>query len=295
MELNEQQQELRFKSLARYKGRSGIIRNPFYTNLPKDTKVYVEGISSDAGLLILGYEKDSAYLKGYCFPEEVNLIDKEYSGSGMILKGVRTERKDKYGNSFIIELLNDGKSIYISQALSSLLLCNAEENYIGFASDPEIGEIYIFNAKTVDQGYLLDKKNNRIVSPADHRELSNAFHNNILEIYETSIINPEFPDMIFYKTKMSYYVDTDYKKPSVSKTQRKGTSVVTNKSLLDSMRNQGSEKMAQEMQNYLSNTPKSTTTGIFVQRPFIASNSVSEDSYFPTENTPNIEQIKKQF
>ena len=204
MELNNEQKEKRINSLIKLKGRCGVIRNPFFTDLPKNTRVYVYGVMVEEGLLAVEYQDHDDYSKSVCFPEELNLTDKEYSGTGMVLKGVREERKDKYDNNCVVELLNDGKSIYISQALSSLLLCNSEQNYIGFASDPEIGESYIFNAKSSDQGYLLDKKNNRIISPADHRELLKQFESNIIEINEISVINSEFPDMIFYKTKKSF-------------------------------------------------------------------------------------------
>lgn len=205
MELNIEQREKRIKSLAKLKGRCGIIRNPFFTTAPKDTKVYIYAIIPEEGILGIEYQLDTGeFTKCACFPEELNLTDKEYSGTGMVLKGVREERKDKYGNICAVELLNDGKSIYISQALSSLLLCNSEQNYIGFASDPEIGESYVFNAKTADQGYLLDKKNNRIISPADHRELLKQFESNVVEINDSAIINSEFPDTIFYKTRRSF-------------------------------------------------------------------------------------------
>lgn len=228
MELNNEQREKRIKSLAKLKGRCGVIRNPFYTTAPKDTKVYIYTVIPEEGILGIEYQLDNGeFTKCGCFPEELNLTDKEYSGTGMVLKGVREERKDKYGNICAVELLNDGKSIYISQALSSLLLCNSEQNYIGFASDPEIGESYVFNAKTADQGYLLDKKNNRIISPADHRELLKQFESNVIEINDLAIINSEFPDTIFYKTRRSFQTLQN----TPVKTSKKPSAKPVNKSL----------------------------------------------------------------
>lgn len=243
MELNNEQREKRIKSLAKLKGRCGVIRNPFYTTAPKDTKVYIYTFIPEEGILEIEYQLDNGeFTKCGCFPEELNLTDKEYSGTGMVLKGVREERKDKYGNICAVELLNDGKSIYISQALSSLLLCNSEQNYIGFASDPEIGESYVFNAKTADQGYLLDKKNNRIISPADHRELLKQFESNVIEINDLAIINSEFPDTIFYKTRRSFQtlqntpVKKQVKKPSAKPTTYESSYTTLADKMIDELR-----------------------------------------------------------
>lgn len=249
MELNNEQREKRIKSLAKLKGRCGIIRNPFYTTAPKDTKVYIYTVIPEEGILGVEYQLDNGeFTKCGCFPEELNLTDKEYSGTGMVLKGVREERKDKYGNICAVELLNDGKSIYISQALSSLLLCNSEQNYIGFASDPEIGESYVFNAKTADQGYLLDKKNNRIISPADHRELLKEFESNVIEINDSAIINSEFPDTIFYKTRRGFQTLQNTPVKTSKKSSGKPTTYESlHESLNESLRTTLADKMLDDL------------------------------------------------
>lgn len=219
IQLNENQTKAKLDHLKRYKGRNAIVRNPFFCKFEKGAKVYVRSIDYDNNLLLLE-DRLGTFISEYAYPEEVNLIDLEYSGFGLTLKGVRNERKDKYGSTYVIELLPNGKEIYISQALTSLLLCNSEESYIGFATDPDIKETYIFKANK-DTGYLLNSKNNRITSPADHRELQELANNGILSVDNQSIISSEdFPDNIFYKViinKNVYKESNPLKKNKISK------------------------------------------------------------------------------
>ncbi len=239
--MNEQLKELKLKQISRLKGRNGIIRNPYYTSIPNGTKVYFGNYLYDNDiqdyLCVLQYDNPNAkfnedpWTKGFALLDEINFSDKEFSGTGLYLKGVRTERKDKYGSTLALELLNDTKTIYISQSLSSTLLCNDDNSYIGFATDPDEKATYIFKARDEKEGYLLNKANNRIISTADHRELLNNF-GNVVEVMQESIVTQDFPDTIFYRLKPTKKVFKD--EPTKGKKQKN-----TGDGLLNRLRTSG--------------------------------------------------------
>jgi len=194
-------QEKQYNSFRKNKSRRAIIRNPYYTNLPKDTKVFIYDVLEDELCRVFMLDNENTVSKDQiflCKYDELNFIDKEYSGTGLIKKGVRLERKDKYKGEYVVELLNDNKSIQFSQALLSLLQTN-DNNYIGFAYDAEIGSFYIYASKSENDGYLLNKTNSRIISIADHRELKQIFESDFISVDSKSILDLEnFPDLIFY-------------------------------------------------------------------------------------------------
>lgn len=198
--LNEQQKENYINEMMRYRGRIFAIRHNIICNLEKNTQVYVKGYDPDQNIFTC--QLPDSGNKVYCLPEELNVIDREFK-SPLIKKGIRNERVDKYKNEYAIELIKDQKSIQFSASLLSLLLCNTEKSYIGFAFDPDLDEIYIFKSDE-NQGYEIDQKNSRIKSSADWRELYNYTGKTIIGIYDTPIINSEFPDTIFYKINSSF-------------------------------------------------------------------------------------------
>lgn len=198
--LNEQQRENYINEMMRYRGRIFAIRHNIICNLEKNTQVYVKGY--DAEQNIFTCQLPDSGNKVYCLPEELNVIDREFK-SPLIKKGIRNERVDKYKNEYAIELIKDQKSIQFSASLLSLLLCNTEKSYIGFAFDPDLNEFYIFKSDE-NQGYEVDQKNSRIKSSADWRELYNYTGKTIIGIYDMPIINSEFPDTIFYKINSSF-------------------------------------------------------------------------------------------
>lgn len=198
--LNEQQRENYINEMMRYRGRIFAIRHNIICNLEKNTQVYVKGYDPDQNIFTC--QLPDSGNKVYCLPEELNVIDREFK-SPLIKKGIRNERVDKYKNEYAIELIKDQKSIQFSASLLSLLLCNTEKSYIGFAFDPDLDEIYIFKSDE-NQGYEVDQKNSRIKSSADWRELYNYTGKTIIGIYDTPIINSEFPDTIFYKINFSF-------------------------------------------------------------------------------------------
>lgn len=198
--LNEQQRENYINEMMRYRGRIFAIRHNIICNLEKNTQVYVKGYDADQNIFTC--QLPDSGNKVYCLPEELNVIDREFK-SPLIKKGIRNERVDKYKNEYAIELIKDQKSIQFSASLLSLLLCNTEKSYIGFAFDPDLNEFYIFKSDE-NQGYEIDQKNSRIKSSADWRELYNYTGKTIIGIYDTPIINSEFPDTIFYKINSSF-------------------------------------------------------------------------------------------
>jgi len=191
------EQEIKWRLLRKFIGRQGVIRIDGAA-LKKNTKIYVRDINPDLDIVVSTLEGTqlSSFRTVVNFGD-INFTDKEYSGSGISINGVRTEKKDKYKDDFVIELLKDNKTIQLSQALISLLKCN--NGYVGFAIDYDVKTSFIFNAKTEENGYLVDK-NGRIVSPADHRELLNYFNNTIIQVNPVSIIDSDnHPDYIFYQ------------------------------------------------------------------------------------------------
>jgi len=193
-------EEKQYLAFRKNKGRRAVIRNPYYTTLEKGTEVYIYSVDENLTCRVLEFLDGSpiqSKMHSVKF-DELNFIDKEYSGTGLIKKGVRQERKDKYKGNYVIELLNDGKSIQLSQALLSLLQTNVNE-YIGFAYDPEIKSFYIYSTNTENDGYLINKTNGRIISIADHRELLKTMNSSYIIVDSTPILDLEkFPDLIFY-------------------------------------------------------------------------------------------------
>lgn len=201
IDLSKEQIEKRNEYYIRLKGRHAIITNPYYTKLAKDTRFQIMGyLENDGVFKILGYDHGNY---GYCLPDEFQLIDKEFSDFKIIKKGIRTERKDKFGDKFMLELQNNKRDIYLSSSTVSLLNLNSEENYVGFATDPDTGIMYVFSADKVS-GYLLNKDNNRITSVADWREMFKLYETMNFEIIPQPIIDNNNPGFIFYTVKPNF-------------------------------------------------------------------------------------------
>ena len=201
MNLEKEQIEKRDAYYIRLKGRHGVITNPYYTKMPKDTRFQIQTYMETEGIFkILGHN-DGNY--SYCLADEFQIIDKEFSDFKIVKKGIRVERKDKFGDRFMIELQNNKRDIYLSSALVSLLNMNEAENYVGFASDPDTGRMYMCSSDNVS-GYLLNKDNNRITSVADWREMFKLYETMNFEITPQPIIDNNNPGFIFYTVKANY-------------------------------------------------------------------------------------------
>lgn len=228
MNLEKEQIEKRDAYNIRLKGRHGIITNPYYTKMAKDTRFQIQTYMEAEGMFkILGYE-DGNY--SYCLADEFQLVDKEFSDFKIVKKGIRVERKDKFGDRFMIELQNNKRDIYLSSAAVSLLNMNEAENYVGFATDPDTGRMYVFSADSVS-GYLLNKDNNRITSVADWREMFKLYETMNFEITPQPIIDNNNPGFIFYTVKANYeYFGKEqptFNNHKNTKQKVKDTSVVT--------------------------------------------------------------------
>jgi len=201
---NLTEEQLQNRTIQRYKllGRLGVVRNPYFTTIPRDTtvqlKLYDEKTDTFTALYSTKNPK-SLYFNANAeiTLDEINLIDKEFAGHSILVKGNRVERKDKFGDNFCIELIANKRDIYISSALISLLGLKDEQNYVGFAQDPENKTIYIFKSDEVN-GYLLNKTNGRITSTADWRELSVNYNTTIFEVTPHPIVDNNNPGFIFY-------------------------------------------------------------------------------------------------
>jgi len=201
MNLEKEQIEKRDAYYIRLKGRHGVITNPYYTRLAKDARFQIQTYMETEGVFKVIDFNSGAY--GYCLADEFQIIDKEFSDFKIVKKGIRVERKDKFGDRFMIELQNNKRDIYLSSASVSLLNMNQEENYVGFASDPDTGRMYIFSADNAS-GYLLNKDNNRITSTADWREMFKLYETMNFEITPQPIIDNNNPGFIFYTVKANY-------------------------------------------------------------------------------------------
>lgn len=202
IQLTNEQIEKRDYNFARLKGRTAVIDNSYITSIPNGTKVTIYSYSPEKGMFRVLYG-DNQRQDAYCCRDEFNLIDKEFSDYKILKKGIRIERKDKFGDRFIIELLNNKRDIFLSAALVSLLNLNDEENYVGFGADPDTGVMYIFKADKIS-GYLLNKNNNRITSTADWRELFQIYEKVYFEVVPRPIVDNENPGFVFYVVNPSF-------------------------------------------------------------------------------------------
>lgn len=206
MNLTNEQIEKKNNFAHKLRGRIGVIFNPYFTKFTEGTKIYIMNYIPEEGVFkVTNTENDKV---DFCFRDEFNLIDKEFSDYKIIKKGVRVERKDKYDNSFIIELLPNQRDIYLSTALSSLLnLNNKDKSYVGFASDPDTKSVYIFETDE-NTGYEFNKSNNRITSKADWRELNTMFEDCLaFKVVPQPIIdNQNNPGCVFYTLFPDYYL-----------------------------------------------------------------------------------------
>lgn len=202
MNLTQEQNDKRIMNNLRIRGRTAVIYNPYYSQLAHETKVYISAYIAEKDVFRVETQDGKLDL---CLRDELNLIDKEFSDFKIIKKGIRTERKDKYGDRFIVELINNKRDIYLSSALVSLLnLNNKDKSYVGFATDPDTKMIYIFSADEAT-GYEFNKSNNRITSAADWRELNKLTGCLAFDVRPQSIIdNINNPDTIFYSLTGSY-------------------------------------------------------------------------------------------
>lgn len=217
IELSKEQIEKRNYYYVRLKGRQAVISNPYFTKLESGDRISIHNYIEEKGLFKVLKHDSGNY--DYCLPDEFNLIDKEFSDFKIIKKGVRTERKDKFGDKFMLELQNNKRDIYLSCALSSLLNLNEEENYVGFANDPDTGNMYIFMADKVS-GYPFNKDNNRITSIADWREMNKIWDVTHFNVIPQPIIDNNNPGFIFY-TVIPNYNYTENTIPQVTKPEKR--------------------------------------------------------------------------
>jgi hypothetical protein len=234
MELHQQQLEQRAYQRGRLRGRQAVVRTNYFTEIGTGTKIILDKYVSDGDYYLARYGPGLQYSDAI-LPDEFNLIDMDYSGHKLLIRGIRAERKDKFGDNFCIELINNKRDIYISSALASLLNLNKDENYIGFAMNPDTKTMYIFNSDSVN-GYLYNKTNGRITSPADWRELQAMFPTTVFEVIPQPLIDNDNPGFVFYGMNPDhnyYYEQTPeiaVKQPKVKNISKKG------KSLADAMK-----------------------------------------------------------
>lgn len=202
MKLSEQQLEYRKVLSSSNRGRQAVIHKPYFTEIPKNTRIWISKYDTNEHAYYVEFEDGENIKTGWVLPDEIQFTDKEFSGFGIEKLGIRSERKDKYGNSLIIEIQNNKRDIQLSQALTSLLNLKGDKNCIGFARDPDSKQYYIF-AATKEDGYELDN-NNRITSPADARELEKLFGSTSFEVIAESIIDYNHPDIVLYGIRINY-------------------------------------------------------------------------------------------
>lgn len=214
MELTSDMLEKKTLLLQKLKGRVASTRM-VYSNpkIASGVQVYIKGLYKENTLLVQNTVDGRDYV---LYPDEINLLDKEYSDGKILKKGIRVERKDKYGDLFAIELISNKRDIYLSSALISLLNLNDETNYVGFAEDSDTGIMYIFKADEFS-GYELNKKNNRITSVADWRELSLKYGEESIVVKPLPITDIDNPGIILFTIQpfKNIYADAVIKARSV--------------------------------------------------------------------------------
>ncbi len=218
MKLNEQQLEARALTGHKNRGRRAEVHKPYFTVIPSGTKVYIHKYSSEDHAYFVEYSEGEDMKANWVLADEIQFIDKEFSGYKIEKLGVRTERKDKYGNSLVIEVQTNKRDLQFSQALISLLNLKNDRTNIGFARDPDTKQYYVF-AATEGEGYELDN-NNRITSTADCRELELLFNTTTFNIIPEPIIDYNHPDLVLYSIKPEY----NYNNPGNKKQRRSTTS-----------------------------------------------------------------------
>lgn len=126
---------------------------------------------------------------------ELEKID-EPKGS-LKLKKKREENLDEFGQSMVINLKDDEKTIYLSTSLRTTLNLKDGDG-IGFAIDTEKSEIYLYQELEPEQGWIIE--NGQIISSADWREIfqmcgTNNLYYNLASGSKTDF---DYPDYEFF-------------------------------------------------------------------------------------------------
>lgn len=113
------------------------------------------------------------------------------------LKKKREEVLDEFGQSMVIKLKDDEKTIYLSTSLRTTLNLKDGDG-IGFAIDTEKSEIYLYQELEPEQGWIIE--NGQIISSADWRELYQIFDSTTLyyNLNSGTISDLDYPDYEFY-------------------------------------------------------------------------------------------------
>lgn len=113
------------------------------------------------------------------------------------LKKKREEVLDEYGQSMVVKLKEDEKTIYLSTSLRTTLDIKDGDN-IGFGFNDSNGTILLYKEIEPNQGWLVE--DGQIVSSADWRELYQIFGSATLyyNLNSGTISDLDYPDYEFY-------------------------------------------------------------------------------------------------
>jgi hypothetical protein len=113
------------------------------------------------------------------------------------LKKKREEVLDEYGQSMVVKLKEDEKTIYLSTSLRTTLDIKDGDN-IGFGFNDSNGTILLYKEIEPNQGWPIE--NGQIVSSADWRELYQIFESTTLYYNLNSgvVLDLDYPDYEFY-------------------------------------------------------------------------------------------------
>lgn len=113
------------------------------------------------------------------------------------LKKKREEVLDEYGQSMVVKLKEDEKTIYLSTSLRTTLDIKDGDN-IGFGFNDSNGTILLYKEIEPNQGWSVE--NGQIVSSADWRELYQIFGSTTLyyNLNSGTISDLDYPDYEFY-------------------------------------------------------------------------------------------------
>ena len=133
----------------------------------------------------------------YVLEPELELEKIDESKGSLKLKKKREEVLDEFGQSMVINLKDDEKTIYLSTSLRTTLNLKDGDG-IGFAIDTEKSEIYLYQELEPEQGWIIE--NGQIISSADWREIFQMCRTNTLYYNLTSGSKTDFdyPDYEFF-------------------------------------------------------------------------------------------------
>jgi len=204
--MNKEEKEILFKKLC---GKQANVRFDITGHgIEKGSLVYIKKYDSETDTFIIEYSDDKGRLNASRITlTELNFRNESLNLKSLVMKGRRIERPDDYGSDLVIKLEDDGKTIYLSAALRSLLLLSADD-YVGFSVDTQTARVLIFKGRDESEGYAIGG-NGKIKSSADWRELNSQYGNLILVRSEPFTDDENFAGYLFYNIVGSYKESKD--------------------------------------------------------------------------------------